>query len=1024
MARFGGNGLLAARSQVPVLLACVATLLSAGEAHAATKVVTFDKLAPGTTVGTQYATSAGVSFIQPTDPGFAPVVREAVGQAHSGSNVADIETCVPSPCGEFGGVPDTRGELSTTASSVSVYVGYLGSESNTADVELIGYDAQNTVVQKSGPVVVTQGTPFTTRLEVSSATPDIAYFDVKDPESAQFGAPVAIDDLTIVTPEAPQPPDFTLSPGLGVLDVLQGQAEPDPLTISRINGSTGNVTFSVSGLPTGMSATFSPNPLTGTESNTTMTVTAAAGAAAASAYSTATITATPVAGAGPTPRSVTTQARISENCAKTVRFPYVDLRSEGCLRKEGASTYVALSTDVHIDGLVLHPLEGEQKLTIDPIAKTIKSPLTARYSVSVLGDPDLPFYAGPIDWSFKNDTTTPVPLSQNTTGKPKEVVGLSISGVKLLQGIPLTGISAVLTESGKAVVTPTLTLDFFPFNYFGALTVSGSFTTDNDHGAEFSGFEIKVPEIDVLAMQIKEVDLKYQGSETWSGSAKVVLDFDDHLTVGAGFGIKQGHFAFLKGSVGNLNVAIATGVFLQGLAFEVATNPTTLKGQITLSAGPSIAGKTALSFDGSVTAVLADPWILEADGDAKLAEKLELGSAFLRFSSAGLFEFGGKAHWELSVVSIEGSVAGWVAGLHNFDVEGSVKGCVSLYVYTPCAAAKALVSNLGIAACVEVLGEGVGVGSHWGEDFDAFTGCDLGPWRPVKPTAETATSAQHFQIPAGLPSLAWSINGAGGQPPDVTVNGPGGEEVAVTRASPYVSNAHFFAGEAVNGETYVVVKSPPAGNWTISTSGSVPITGIRQANGLPKPSVTASVTGKGRARELRWHLKPEAGQVARFAEIGKDVRRVIGSTSSAHGSLHFTPADAPAGVRKIEAIVEQDGHPRTTLPLTSYRAPGPPTPGRTRSLALTRKGTTVTVRWAVRPAGFRHAVYLTTSDGRKLLRLVPANRRSVSVSGIAATVSVAASVTSLSPGNRKGSAAHATLRGVRKGQKNKRKPGH
>ncbi len=34
----------------------------------------------------------------------------------------------------------------------------------------------------------------------------------------------------------------------------------------------------------------------------------------------------------------------------------------------------------------------------------------------------------------------------------------------MLQGIPLTGMKVVFTASGKAVVTPTLTLDFFPFN--------------------------------------------------------------------------------------------------------------------------------------------------------------------------------------------------------------------------------------------------------------------------------------------------------------------------------------------------------------------------------------------------------------------------------------------------------------------------------------------------------------------------------------------------------------------------------
>ena len=1014
---------LAKRFWVLLLIACMAALAGAGVARAATKVVTFDDLSPGTTVTSQYAASAGVSFTEPPDPGFEPVVRAAAGQAHSGSNVADIETCVPF-CEEFGGRPFTRGELSTTASAVSVFVGRIGSGSEIDHLELIGYDSEGNVLQKAGPVEVREGKLFTTKLEVSSAKPDIAYFDVRDPVEAEFGSPpVAIDDLTIVTPEAPQPADFTLSPGLGVLDVLQGQSLADPLTISRVNGSTGNVTFSASGLPAGMSATFTPNPLTGTESNTTMTVTAAAGAAAATEYSKATITATPVPSAGPAPRSVTTLARISENCSKTVRFAYVDLRAVGCLRKEGASTYVGEGTDIHINGLVLHPLEGDPTLTVDPVAKTIKSSLTARYSVSVLGDPDLPFYDGPINWSFKNDSTLPVPISQNSAGKPKQVEGLDISGVKLLQGIPLTGIGVVFTESGKAVVTPTLKLDFFPFNYFGALTVNGTFTTGNDSGAEFSGFEIKIPEIDVLAMQIKEVDLKYQGPETWSGSAKVVLDFDDHLEIGAGFGIKQGHFAFLKGSVGNLNAAIATGVFLQGLAFEVATNPTTLKGQVTLSAGPSIAGKTALSVDGSITAVLADPWIVEVDGDAKLASKLELGSAFVRFSSAGLFEFGGKAQWELSIVKIEGAVAGWIAGLHNFDVEGSVKGCVSLYVYTPCAGAKALVSNLGIAACVEVLGEGVGVGTHWGEDFDAFTGCDLGPWRPVKPTAETSSVAQHFQIPAGLPSIAWSINGAGGLPPDVTLKGPGGEEVAVTRGTPYVSNAHFFAGEALNGQSYLVVKNPPAGDWTITDTGAVPITAIRQANGLPKPAVRASVTGSGRARVLHWHLKPIAGQKVSFAEIGKDVRRVIGTTTSAQGSLRFQAANGPAGVRKIEALVEQDGRPRATLPLTSYRAPAPPKPGRTSALRLTRKGKTVTVRWSAAPAGFRHAVYVTMSDGRSLLRLTGARAHSVALGGIASTLTVKVTVTSLSPENGKGPAAHATLKGSKPPKKKKKKKG-
>src|SRR5262249_15603751 len=89
----------------------IAALLVAGAARAATHVVNFDDLAPGTTVSSQYASS--VTFNQPTTGGFAPVVRAASGLAHSAPNVADIYTCPnPSGCGEFVQT-STRGDLTT-----------------------------------------------------------------------------------------------------------------------------------------------------------------------------------------------------------------------------------------------------------------------------------------------------------------------------------------------------------------------------------------------------------------------------------------------------------------------------------------------------------------------------------------------------------------------------------------------------------------------------------------------------------------------------------------------------------------------------------------------------------------------------------------------------------------------------------------------------------------------------------------------------------------------------------------------
>ncbi len=77
--------------------------------------------------------------------------------------------------------------------------------------------------------------------------------------------------LTVVTP-----PSFTLAPTSSALTVVQGSSSTDSITINAANGFTGSVTFSASGLPSGVTASFSPNPTTG--SSTVLTLTAAAGA--------------------------------------------------------------------------------------------------------------------------------------------------------------------------------------------------------------------------------------------------------------------------------------------------------------------------------------------------------------------------------------------------------------------------------------------------------------------------------------------------------------------------------------------------------------------------------------------------------------------------------------------------------------------------------------------------------------------------------------------------------------------------
>src|SRR3989442_2521088 len=57
-------------------------------------------------------------------------------------------------------------------------------------------------------------------------------------------------------------PDFTLSVSPSIGTVTQGGSTSYSVTISPVGGFTGQVTLSVSGLPTGANASFIPNPAT------------------------------------------------------------------------------------------------------------------------------------------------------------------------------------------------------------------------------------------------------------------------------------------------------------------------------------------------------------------------------------------------------------------------------------------------------------------------------------------------------------------------------------------------------------------------------------------------------------------------------------------------------------------------------------------------------------------------------------------------------------------------------------------
>jgi hypothetical protein len=77
----------------------------------------------------------------------------------------------------------------------------------------------------------------------------------------------------------PTSPTFTLSPAAASVSVATGGSATDTITVTDVNGFTGSVTLSASGLPSGVTAGFATNPATG---SSVLTLTASSSAAVGS----------------------------------------------------------------------------------------------------------------------------------------------------------------------------------------------------------------------------------------------------------------------------------------------------------------------------------------------------------------------------------------------------------------------------------------------------------------------------------------------------------------------------------------------------------------------------------------------------------------------------------------------------------------------------------------------------------------------------------------------------------------------
>ena len=996
------------------LLTAVALVCAAAPAQAATTTVSFDDLTVGTKVDNQYHDSHGVYFRGPgAGDGWFPVIASAPGQAHSGTQVADVSTCTAVNC--EGSAPRAVGRLTTLATGISVYVGFMGSDAPppTTDVTLTAYNTSGTVLATK-TITVTQGQPFTQMSVASpSATADIAAFEVS---GLSFAAGVAIDDLTITTPDAPPPPDFSLSVPADPANVPEGDAVTVPVAINRVNASNGDIALSASGLPEGMSATFAPNPSPGAETQVNLILSVTPNTPE-TIYVEITITGTPGAGAGTLPRSTTKLVRIVSNCLREVRMDFIDARTSGCFRSAGNDLLIASDQNVHVNGLQIEPTESNSRLIINKHDRTISSD-GKEMRVAPIDHHRIKLYEGEIDWNLGGAGDDPKQVIENNSRLIVDEGGEEPL-VDMFLFFRVDKIAVSFTKAGKAQVNPTLKFGFWPFNYFGSGTTTSAttgFYTDNDGGSHFDARGFKLDQVTALGVELKNVSFIYQSGGTLAGGATLVLKLAKSYEVGAAFGLKQGDFDFLRASVAGLNTPVGTGVFLQRIGLAVQRDPLQIVGSAAFSAGPQIAGVQWVTVNGTFKAVLDDPFVIELSGNANLIEKyfgtrFQLASAFVRYTSTGLFEFSGDQNWDLKVAYANGHLGGFVDGLDAASVEGRERVCIRVpLIDDPCAGAAMIASSIGIAACVEASFIKAGVGYKWQGDFDLWWGsCDLGPWRPVAGgSAHASATERKLRLRAGLPSAAFAVDGDG-TAPALTLMGPKGEHISLTSDKPQARAGGMLAMRGEGQTTYVYVARPSAGTWTLRADGGSQIRSVRQSFGLPRPAARARVLGRGYRRTLEWQLRPIPGQRVKFVEFGRDVRNVIRTTSSPRGRITFRPADGPGGRRKIMALVEQNGLPRKTLTAGSYIAPPRPRPGRPRKARIVRRGSRLVVSWRAPVPGFRHAVAVDVSDGRSIVLIARAGAKSVTVPDVPQGYGAKATVMGITKVNARGPAARARL---------------
>lgn len=589
--------------------------------------------------------------------------------------------------------------------------------------------------------------------------------------------------------------------------------------------------------------------------------------------------------------------------------------------------------------------------------------------VSRLGSAEAPFAS----FSISNPVTFGR-FTQLAAGAVFEQLG----GVPTL---PITGsFTATFVRGGATVLSFNIVLNKLFSNPLDDAPFTGSTTlvTSNERGLEPTTLDINVPDLNLAGvLDLSNLKLHWvAATDELSGSFGVGVDVANGA-VGGTLAFKGNNFlrgsAFYQADEGH-GIQLVGPLFLIGMEEgmtlyqpSVPGSATTLFGTADLSVGPAISNKSCGAAQAHGQAELSfypGPFSLTTLSTLELF-CIPLRQSYMTANSDGYVEMGGNVQLDVpEVFSVHANLDGQAyldvkdLSKSHFQIDGSASG--TLILPDPIGhislSAEAVISDVGAGVCTTV--------SFLGHDFhpgvtESFSpppltgaqfiaqlnlagdGCSLSPYQPLGkggvPAITTARGHRArapyaFTASAGAQDTVVVVHGSGGAP-DVTLTGPGGQRIDTSAES--ASASYLVLRQASTGTTLVEIAGSAAGSWTFAPDpASPPITGAQIAHTLPPPHITASVSGSGSGRTLRYAITPQPGLSVSFLEQGKNGGQNLGPARGRSGSIRFVPSQA-RGAREIVAVLTQNGQPRPSLVVARFNAAAP-RPGRASRIHVSR----------------------------------------------------------------------------------------